>query len=68
MQTKKVTKFPVVLFGSDYWGGLVEWIRNSVAAAGKIYQHDLALLHLTDDVEDAIRVVHDAYGAWEAAH
>ena len=68
VQTKKVTKFPVVLFGSDYWGGLVEWIRNSVAAAGNIYQHDLALLHLTDDVEDAIRVVHDAYGAWEAAH
>ncbi len=68
VQTKKVTKFPVVLFGSDYWGGLVDWIRDSVAEAGNIYRHDLALLHVTDDVDDAIRVVHDAYAAWEAAH
>jgi uncharacterized protein (TIGR00730 family) len=68
VQTRKVTKFPVVLFGSEYWGGLVEWIRNSVAETGNIYDHDLALLHLTDDVDDAIRVVHDAYSAWEAAH
>ncbi len=68
VQTKKVTKFPVVLFGADYWGGLVDWIRDTVAEAGNIYQHDLALLHVTDDVDDAIRVVHDAYAAWEAAH
>src|SRR6476661_9159056 len=36
VQTKKVTKFPVVLLGSDYWGGLVDWIRESVAASGNI--------------------------------
>ena len=68
VQTKKVTKFPVVLFGSAYWGGLVDWIRESVAASGNISPPDLGLLHVTDDVDDMIRVVHDAYAAWEAAH
>ncbi len=68
VQTKKVTKFPVVLFGVDYWQGLVDWIRSSVLADGKISERDLDLIHLTDDVDDAIRVVHDAMAAWEAAH
>ena len=68
VQTKKVTKFPVVLFGSEYWGGLVEWIGSSVAGAGNISPPDLGLLHVTDDVDDMVRVVHDAYAAWEAAH
>lgn len=68
VQTKKVTKFPVVLFGSEYWGGLAQWIRNSVAGAGNISEPDLDLLHVTDDVDDVIRVVHDAYAAWEAVH
>jgi uncharacterized protein (TIGR00730 family) len=68
VQTKKVTKFPVVLFGSEYWGGLVDWIRNSVLAEGKISPSDLDLIHVTDDVDDAIRVVHTAWRAWEDAH
>ncbi len=67
-QTKKVTKFPVVLFGSEYWGGLADWVRNSVAEAGNISPPDLKLLHVTDDVDDVIRVVHDSYKAWEATH
>ncbi|MDN5934262.1 MAG: TIGR00730 family Rossman fold protein [Pseudonocardia sp.] len=68
VQTKKVTKFPVVLLGSDYWGGLYDWIAKTVLENGKIGEKDLALLHLTDDVDDAVRVVHDAYRAWEKAH
>lgn len=68
VQTKKVTKFPVVLFGSEYWGGLADWIERTVAESGNISTPDLSLLHVTDDVDDVIRVVHDAYAAWEAAH
>ena len=49
-------------------GGLADWIRSSVAEAGNISVPDLDLLHVTDDVDDVIRVVHDAYAAWEAAH
>ncbi len=68
VQTKKVTKFPVVLFGSAYWGGLVDWIRDSVLADGKISEKDLDLIHVTDDVDDAIAVVDRAWKAWEDAH
>src|SRR3712207_810783 len=48
VQTKKVTKFPVVLLGSDYWGGLHDWIARTVLGNGKIGEPDLKLLHLTD--------------------
>jgi hypothetical protein len=68
VQTKKVTKFPVVLLGTDYWGGLYDWLKGVVRDSGKIGDKDLALLHLTDDIDDAVAVVNDAYRAWEEAH
>lgn len=68
VQTKKVTKFPVVLFGSDYWRGLHEWISTTMLREGKISERDVGLLHLTDDIDDATRVVLDAYRAWEESH
>jgi hypothetical protein len=68
VQTKKVTKFPVVLFGRDYWGGLYDWLASTVRSGGKVSEKDLELLHLTDDIGDAVRVVQDAYQAWENAH
>ena len=68
VQTKKVTKFPVVLLGTDYWGGLHEWIERTVLRDGKIGEKDVRLLYLTDSVDDAVKVVHEAYRAWEEAH
>ncbi|WP_434450635.1 TIGR00730 family Rossman fold protein [Lentzea sp. E54] len=68
VQTKKVTKFPVVLFGTQYWQGLYDWIKNSMLEGGKVGEKDLALLHLTDDIEDAVRVVKEAHQAWADAH
>ncbi|MEN3298688.1 TIGR00730 family Rossman fold protein [Pseudonocardia sp.] len=68
VQTKKVTKFPVVLLGKEYWQGLYDWIAGPVLKTGKIGEKDLALLHLTDDVDDAVKVVHEAYRAWEETH
>jgi hypothetical protein len=68
VQTKKVTKFPVVLFGKSYWGGLYDWLASTVHAGGKVSQKDLELLYLTDDIGDAVRVVEEAYQAWQAAH
>lgn len=68
VQTKKVTKFPVVLFGTQYWQGLYDWIKSSVLDGGKVGEKDLALLHLTDDIEDAVRVVKEAHQAWADAH
>jgi uncharacterized protein (TIGR00730 family) len=68
VQTKKVTKFPVVLFGKSYWQGLYDWVRQSALEGGKVSEKDLDLLHLTDDIDDAVRVVEDSYEAWSKAH
>jgi uncharacterized protein (TIGR00730 family) len=60
-QTGKVTSFPIVLIGKDYWGGLVDWLRETMLANGKIGQEDLDMLHMTDSVAEAIEyfVKHD---------
>ncbi|MER5790959.1 TIGR00730 family Rossman fold protein [Streptomyces sp. NPDC001980] len=57
VQTQKVTRFPIVLFGSGYWGGLVEWLKNTLVAQGKAAEKDLLLFHVTDDVEEAVGLV-----------
>ncbi|UYQ64225.1 TIGR00730 family Rossman fold protein [Streptomyces peucetius] len=57
VQTRKVTRFPIVLFGSEYWSGLVDWLRNTVIAQGKASEKDLMLFHVTDDVDEAVALV-----------
>jgi uncharacterized protein (TIGR00730 family) len=61
VQTRKVTSFPVILVGVAYWQGLLDWLRDSVLAEGKISPPDLGLLHLTDDPDEVIRILHDAF-------
>ncbi|MGA2382413.1 MAG: TIGR00730 family Rossman fold protein [Gemmatimonadales bacterium] len=53
IQTGKIKHFPVVLFGSAYWRGLTEWLRQTVAAERKINASDLDIFHVTDDPQDA---------------
>jgi uncharacterized protein (TIGR00730 family) len=60
VQTQKVTRFPVILFGSQYWSGLLDWLRSTVEPAGKIAAPDLGLLHVTDDVEEAVALIVEA--------
>lgn len=57
VQTRKVTRFPIVLFGTQYWSGLIDWLKNTVIAQGKASEADLLLFHVTDDVEEAISLV-----------
>ena len=57
VQTRKVTRFPVVLMGTWYWGGLITWMRDIMAAEGKIGEQDLNLFCLTDDVDEAVRYI-----------
>ncbi len=54
-QTRKVTSFPLVLLGTDYWCGLVDWIRDTVLEAGAVNAADLDLLQVTDDPAEAVR-------------
>ena len=57
VQTRKVTSFPVVLFGRDYWTGLVGWLRDSALAHGTVSPGDLDIFTVTDDVEEAVATV-----------
>jgi uncharacterized protein (TIGR00730 family) len=57
VQTRKVTAFPVVLVGTQYWGGLLSWLRDTVLPSGKISVPDLGLVHLTDDLDDAVAAI-----------
>jgi uncharacterized protein (TIGR00730 family) len=59
VQTKKVTRFPVVMMGTWYWQGLIDWMRDTMMADGKIGPEDLKLFCLTDDVDEAVRYIVD---------
>ncbi|MBV9772325.1 MAG: TIGR00730 family Rossman fold protein [Gemmatimonadetes bacterium] len=61
IQTGKVRNFPVILFGSDYWKGLLDWIGTTMLEEGKISRDDLKLLIVTDSPEEATRTVVDFY-------
>jgi uncharacterized protein (TIGR00730 family) len=61
IQTDKVREFPVTLIGTDYWHGLLEWIAARPLAEKKISPEDVNLLHVTDDVADAVEAVHDCW-------
>ena len=61
VQTGKVTRFPVVLLGRDYWGGLLEWLAGPAIAAGTISQRDVDLIHLTDDIDEVVTIVEEGF-------
>ncbi|WP_306204197.1 LOG family protein [Actinoplanes sp. RD1] len=60
VQTRKVTRFPVVLMGTEYWGGLLDWIKQRLLAEGKVSPDDMELIMLTDDVEEAVQYIVEA--------
>jgi uncharacterized protein (TIGR00730 family) len=61
IQTGKVSSFPVVLFDSDYWAELLDWLRDELLAAGMISPANVDLLHVTDDAAEAVEVVIGCY-------
>jgi uncharacterized protein (TIGR00730 family) len=70
IQTGKVRNFPVVLYDSSYWGGLVDWLHDTMLAQAKISPADLALPIISDSVEETCDIIqrsmHDQ--AWRDAH
>jgi uncharacterized protein (TIGR00730 family) len=67
IQTGKIQHFPVVLFDSAYWRGLLDWIRGRLLADGMISPGDLELLHVTDDPDEAVSMVLEHWTEREAA-
>jgi len=71
VQTRRVTQFPVVLMGTAYWGGLLDWIGGTLLRAGAVAPPDLELVTVTDSVDEAVmtivRAAHFRRGAEESA-
>ena len=61
IQTDKVLDFPVVLYDSDYWGELLDFMRVELLAKGMISPEDVELLHVTDDPAEAVEIVNECY-------
>jgi uncharacterized protein (TIGR00730 family) len=61
VQTKKVNQFPVVLMGTTYWGGLLDWLRDTMLAEGYLSPEDIDLLHVTDDVDEVVAIIDAAH-------
>src|SRR5690606_38040985 len=67
IQTGKVRGFPVVLFGSAYWKGLLDWIRETVMREGKVSPEDMQFLCVTDSPEEARDYILERHRLHEAA-
>ena len=61
VQTRKIKRFPIILFGSAYWKGLLDWIKETLLAEGAISPEDLNLLVVTDSVQEARDIMVDCY-------
>ena len=59
-QTQRVTSFPVVLIGTSYWKGLLDWLYGTMLEDGKILARDLDMITLTDDVSEAVSIMVEA--------
>ena len=56
-QTKKIMHFPIVLYGWDYWGRMLDWIKGTMLEEGYILEKDLELINITDDPEEATNII-----------
>ena len=63
IQTGKIQDFPVVLVGSTYWSGLLDWMHEHLVADGRVTPQELELLHLVDDPDDVVSIVRGGAGA-----
>ncbi len=61
IQTQRMERFPVILYGSSYWKGLLDWIKDSVLAEHCIDKADLSIYQTVDKPEDAIKIIKDFY-------
>ncbi len=55
IQTKRIKSFPVILIGQEYWGGMIDWLRNTMVREDKIVAEDLDFIKIVDDPDEAVR-------------
>jgi len=64
IQTKKIGRFPIVMVGKEFWGGVMDWFRKTLVAEKMINEKDLELVNLVDTPEEAVRVIDDFYSKY----
>ncbi|HTL82115.1 MAG TPA: TIGR00730 family Rossman fold protein [Bacteroidia bacterium] len=65
VQTSKIAHFPVILVGSEYWKGLIDWIKNTMLAKEKnVNPDDLELFHVVDTADEAVQIINDFYSKY----
>jgi predicted Rossmann-fold nucleotide-binding protein len=64
LQTHKIRPFPVILFNSGYWDGLLDWLKKAALARGFITENDLQLLRVSDSVDNVMDIVEK----WHRGH
>lgn len=60
-QTKKIQAFPIILYGSGYWKGLIDWMRNTLVSNGTISKEDFALFQMVDSPKDVRFLINEHY-------
>ncbi|HWS87473.1 MAG TPA: TIGR00730 family Rossman fold protein [Pyrinomonadaceae bacterium] len=63
IQTRKIKNFPVILYGSDFWAGMLEWLENVILKNMYISAEDRGLLHLTDSPAEVVEIIHRSMDA-----
>lgn len=61
IQTNKIEKFPIILVGSEFWSGLVEWLKTTMLNAGNISEHDLDLIKIVDTEDEVVEIIDSFY-------
>jgi uncharacterized protein (TIGR00730 family) len=61
VQTSKVTRFPIVLVGTEFWGGMRDWIRSSLMENQLIKSHDMDLVQVTDDLDEVVDIIRKSH-------
>ena len=64
VQTYKIAEFPVIFVGREYWGGLIDWIKDTMLKEGNINENDLKLFHLVDTADEAVQIKNDFYSRY----
>lgn len=61
IQTRKISKFPVILVGKAFWSGLISWMQDTLVKEGTISPEDMNLFKITDDIDEVINIIEDFY-------
>lgn len=60
IQTQKSQLFPVILMGTDYWGGMIRWLKETVVKEGHLYRKDLDFFTVTDDPKEVVKIIRES--------